>query len=186
MKPTHCLAALAALGTGLCMLPAQADSSLLAEASSKAQGTTATAGAWITPRQKHNASGLRLRYQRPADVKAGQAARLVLTVAGVRSAEGAQVEIQGSDPAMVILMNGNPVNAPITLAGGEQRRMDLEVANAPEGLHHVNVFLTQNGRSNVVAIALKVGHGQSQQKPQGQVQTTPSGEKVIVLPAQTK
>jgi hypothetical protein len=162
---------------------AWADSSPLPANKKSTAAAPPSAGAWVTARQKHNASGMALRYQTPAAVKLGQRGQVALTIAGVTAPEGAQVEIKGSDPAMTILLNGNPVNAPITLAGGQSRRMDLEVANAPEGLQYVNVFMTQEGRSSVVAIPIKVGHGQLTQKAQGEVQTTLSGEKVIVLPA---
>jgi hypothetical protein len=181
------------LGTGLVLIGfavastlAWADSSPLPADKKLPTASQATTGAWVTARQKHNASGLLLRYQTPAAVKAGQRGQVVLTIAGVTAPEGAQVELKGSDPAMVILLGGSPVNAPITMAAGGLRRMDLDIANAPEGLHYVNVFMTQQGRSSVVAIPIKVGHGQMTQKPQGEMQTTPSGEKVIVLPAATK
>lgn len=165
--------------------PARADSSQPKATSATVRSAPAP-GAWVTARQKHNASGLLLRYQTPAAVKAGQRSTVVLTVAGVTAAEGAQVEVKGSDPSMTILMSSNPVNSPIMLTGGEMRRIDLQVVNAPEGLHYVNVLLTQNGRSNAVAIPIKVGHGQMTQKPHGEAQTTPAGEKIIVLPSTPK
>lgn len=183
--PLYLAATALAIGATLAAT-AWADSSPLPADKKPTAAAQTSTGAWVTARQKHNASGLILRYQTPAAVKAGQRGQVVLTIAGVTAPEGAQVEIKGSDPAMTILLNGNPVNAPITLAGGDMRRIDLDIANAPEGLHFVNVFMTQQGRGSVVAIPIKVGHGQMTQKPQGEVQTTPSGEKVIVLPAATK
>ncbi len=176
-------AAIGVIVSGASAASAWADSSPLPADKKSPTASQPAAGTWVTARQKHNASGLQLRYQTPAAVKLGQRGQVALTIGGVTAPEGAQVEIKGSDPAMTILLNGNPVNAPITLTSGEPRRMALEVANAPEGLHYVNVFMTQEGRSSVVAVPIKVGHGQLTQKPQGEVQTTLSGEKVIVLPA---
>jgi hypothetical protein len=146
----------------------------------------ASQGGWVTARQKHNASGMNLRYRTPDGVKLGQRAQVALVVSGVTAADGAQIELKASDPAMTLTMNGNPVNAPMTLAAGEVRSLNLDIANAPEGLHYVTLYMTQNGRTSVVAVPVKVGHGQSLKKPDGQVQTTPSGEKIIVLPSTPK
>ncbi len=171
----RCALTLAALGT---MLPASADSM---KPSSQKSGTAASP--WIIAKQKHNASGVMLRYREAGTVKSGQPATLSLVLAGITAAEGAQVEIKTSDPAMVVLRDGNPVNARIDLPAGSQHRIDLTVANAPEGLHYVNVFMTQHGRTSVAGVPVRVGDGQPKQKPEGKLETTPSGERIIVLPS---
>ena len=171
----RCVLTIAALGT---VLPASADSMKVSS-----QKSSAAASPWIIAKQKHNASGVMLRYRDGGTVKNGQTATVSLVLAGITAAEGAQIEIKTSDPAMVVLRDGNPVNAPIDLPAGGQHRIDLTVANAPEGLHYVNVFMTQRGRTSVAGVPVKVGHGQRQQKAEGRLETTPSGERVIVLPS---
>jgi hypothetical protein len=47
----------------------------------------------------------------------------------------------------------------------------------------VNVITTQAGRSSIVQIPVKVGAGAAKREKQGTVQTAPSGERVISLPA---
>jgi hypothetical protein len=182
--PLHCWAAAAALGAACMAASAHADA-FHATPAANTKSKTAAADSWTTARQKHNASGLELRYRAPATVKPGAGAALALSISGV-TAEGAQVELKGSDPAMRILLGGRPVSGPVALAAGESRRLDLEVLDAPEGLQQVAVYLTQNGRTSVVSVPVKVGQGQQLQKAQGEAHTTPSGEKVISLPAQTK
>jgi hypothetical protein len=171
----RCTLAIAALGT---MLPVSAD-----VMKTSPQKSSAVASPWIVAKQKHTASGVTLRYRESGTVKSGQTATVSLVLAGITAAEGAQIEIKTSDPAMVVLRDGNPVNAPIFLPAGGQHRMDLTVANAPEGLHYVNIFMTQRGRTSVAGVPVKVGDGQSRQKAEGQLETTPSGERIIVLPS---
>lgn len=179
-KPLLALAMLLALAG----ITAHADTAPAGKTAVKPAKAAATATGWVTPRQKHNASGLLLRHLPVSPVKAGQRAQVALVLSGITAEDGAQVELRGSDPAMVLTLQGNPVTAPLQLSPGQMRRLDIEVLNAPEGLHYVNVFMTQRGRSNVVAIPVSVGHGRALQKPHGQVQTTPSGERIVVLPAQ--
>jgi hypothetical protein len=179
------------LALGAVALGAHADSAIAhdkpqAKAKTAQLAPVAPTGAWVTARQKHNASGLTLRYRTSGGVKLGQRAQVALVISGVTAADGAQVEFKASDPAMTVTLNGNPVNAPIALAAGGMHRLNVDVANAPEGLHYVTLYLTQNGRTTVSSVPVKVGHGQSLQKANGQVQTTPSGEKIIVLPSATK
>jgi hypothetical protein len=179
------------LALGAVALGAHADSAIAhdkpkAKAKTAQSALAAPMGAWVTARQKHNASGLTLRYRTSDGVKLGQRAQVALVISGVTATDGAQVEFKASDPAMTVTLNGNPVNAPIALAAGGMHRLDLDIANAPEGLHYVTLYLTQNGRTTVSSVPVKVGHGQPLQKADGQVQTTPSGEKIIVLPSATK
>jgi hypothetical protein len=171
----RCTLAIAALGT---MLPVSADAMKTSSQKSNAAGS-----AWIFAKQKHNASGVTLRYRDSGMVKSGQAATVNLVLAGITAAEGAQVEIKTSDPAMVVLRDGNPVNAPFNLSSSGEHRMDLTVANAPDGLHYVNIFMTQRGRTSVAGVPVKVGHGESRQKAEGRLETAPSGERIIVLPS---
>jgi hypothetical protein len=182
-KPLLALATLLAL-TSFTVHADTAPAGKAAAKTAQSPKPAATTTGWITPRQKHNASGLLLRHLPVSPVKAGQRAQVALVLSGITAEDGAQVELRGSDPAMVLTLQGNPVTAPLQLSPGQMRRLDIEVLNAPEGLHYVNVFMTQRGRSNVVAVPVSVGHGRASQKPHGQVQTTPSGERIVVLPAQ--
>jgi hypothetical protein len=71
-----------------------------------------------------------------------------------------------------------------TLQRGESRTLNIDVPPQADGVHYLDVVTTQAGRTSVQSVPLKVGSGRAALKPEGRPQTTPSGEKIISLPAQ--
>jgi hypothetical protein len=60
----------------------------------------------------------------------------------------------------------------------------VTVVPQAEGRFYLNVFSMANGRGSASAIAVQVGKGTVQLKPTGNVQVTPSGERIISVPVQ--
>ena len=96
----------------------------------------------------------------------------------VVAATGARLEVRASDPAVKVVVEGGTVTGPITMARGDFRELEVQVSASVNGLYYLSVFTTQDGRFTASSIPLKIGTGESRQKAQGSVQTTPSGEKV--------
>ncbi len=131
---------------------------------------------------KANGTGLVLRYATPDTIKAGQATPLRIELSGA-SSEGASVELRASSPDIVVTQDGRAVQGPIALARGATHRIDLLVTAPADGAHHLTVVMSQGGRVAVSAVALVVGNGAVVRKTEGKVETTPSGERVISMPA---
>lgn len=154
--------------------------------SSAAKATGGEAGhkpqIWVTAAPKPNGSGVVLKYSAPEAIKPGEVATLRLQVSNVVAATGARLELRASDPAVNVVVEGGTVTGPITMVRGDFRELEVQVSSAVDGLYYLNVFTTQEGRFTASSIPLRVGSGESKQKTQGKVLTTPSGEKVISLP----
>jgi hypothetical protein len=131
---------------------------------------------------KANSTGLVLRYAAPDTLKAGQATPLRIELSGA-SSEGASVELRASSPDIVVTQDGRAVQGPIALARGATRTIDLLVTAPADGAHHLTVLMSQGGRVAVSALPLKVGTGAVLRKTEGTVEVTPSGERVISMPA---
>lgn len=145
--------------------------------------STAPIGAMTLAPMKANSTGLVLRYAAPDTLKAGQATPVRIELSGA-SSDGASVELRGSSPDIVVVtQDGRAVQGPIALARGDTRTIDVLVTAPTDGTHHLSVLMSQGGRSAVSAVPLKVGTGAMSMKSEGQVQTTPSGERVISMPA---
>jgi hypothetical protein len=131
---------------------------------------------------KANSTGLVLRYAAPDTLKAGQATPIRIELSGA-SSDGASVELRGSSPDIIVTQDGRAVQGPIALARGATRTIDLLVTAPADGAHHLTVLMSQGGRSSVSAVPLKVGTGAVTRKTEGKVEVTPSGERVISMPA---
>lgn len=161
------------------LAPAQADTSL----DTSAKPLTASSASAAGTRTKANASGLTVRYNVPAGLRAGQKAVVQVVISGARASD-ASVQLAGDSAALSVLtIDGVKPTGPVALAPGAERRMDVEVSASSDGIHYLNVILTQNGRRSASAVALRVGTGSVSMKREGQLQTTPSGERIISLPA---
>jgi hypothetical protein len=186
MNPLHrqagVLAATFVFGIGPgCAAPASGDSSPASQ-SKRAQVARSGADGWMLAPAKAGGSGVSLRYAVPRAISAGETVLVRLQLADV-VADGAQVEVRPGDPSLQLLPDGAGPGGPITLVRGETRELELQVAARADGLHFLNVFTRQNGRTSAASVPLRVGEVRS--KPQrSQVQTTPAGEKVISLPSQ--
>ena len=148
-----------------------------AAAAAPAEGKPVAAQAQAPAQGKANASGVLMRPVVPEKIAVGEAVTLKLAFSGVTAADGATVEVR--DPATrTTLLSAR-------LAQGEQRTIELPYTGRTDGMQFIDVATTQAGRSTVQSIALRVGTGEVKLKPEGQRQTTPSGEAVISLPAAT-
>jgi len=137
---------------------------------------------WVTAPPKPNGSGVVLKYSAPEALKPGEVATVKLQFSNVQAATGARLELRASDPAVKMVVEGGTVTGPITMVRGDFRELEVQVSSAVDGLYYLSVFTTQDGRFTATSIPLRVGSGESKQKVQGKVLTTPSGEKVVSLP----
>jgi hypothetical protein len=161
--------------------PAQA--SAAAEPAARKSTATQQTSAMKRAPSKANSTGLVLRYAAPDTLKVGQATPLRIELSGATS-DGANVELRASSPDIVVAtQDGRAVQGPIALARGATRTIDLLVTAPADGAHHLTVVMSQGGRSSVSAVPLKVGTGAVSRKTEGKVETTPSGERVISMPA---
>ncbi len=160
---------------------AQAGAAGEATARKSAASPSATAAMKRAP-MKANSTGLVLRYAAPDRLEAGLATPVRIELSGAAS-DGARVELRTSSPDIVVTHNGRAVQGPIALQRGATRTIDLLVTASAEGLHHLSVLMSQGGRSSVSAVPLQVGRGAVLRKTEGKVEVTPSGERVISMPA---
>jgi len=137
---------------------------------------------WVQAPAKPNGSGVVLKYSAPEALKLGEVGAVRLQVSNVVAATGARLEVHASDPAVKVVVEGGTVSGPVLLARGDSREIEVQVSSSVDGLYHLSVFTTQNGRFTAASIPLKIGTGEARQKAQGSVQITPSGEKVVSLP----
>jgi hypothetical protein len=155
----------------------------VAASACESHGTHKTAAtkksSWVKLAQKHNGSGVQVRYSVPASLQAGQAATVRLQFSSVSAEADATAEIKA--PAGVTLSG---VAAPVTLPRGRTTTVEVQVFAAADGQYFLDVFTTQAGRSSAQSIPLQVGNAKPQLKTTGKAETTPSGEKVISLPSQ--
>jgi len=138
--------------------------------------------AWATAPSKPSGSGVRLRYEVPARLNVGQTATVRLRFDRV-AAEGARVELKAPPGVTMTLVDGGDASG-VALPRGRDTTLELRVTPQTDGVHYIDVITTQDGRGGAQSVALKVGTGAPQLKQHGAAQTTPSGEKVISLPAQ--
>lgn len=136
------------------------------------------------PTAKANATGLELRHDAPATLKAGQRVVVRLQVRGARAAD-ASVEVQAASPALRLLaVDGRAPGGTITLAPGATRRIEIELSAAADGPALVNVVMRQHGRVSISVIALAVGDtSAAPMKSEGALRTTPQGERIVVMPS---
>jgi hypothetical protein len=137
---------------------------------------------WVTAPPKPNGSGVVLKYSAPEAIKPGEVATVKLQFSNVQAATGARLEVRASDPAVKVVVEGGTLTGPLTMVRGDFRELEVQVSAAVDGLYYLSVFTTQEGRFTATSIPLRVGSGESRQKAQGKVLTTPSGEKVVSLP----
>jgi hypothetical protein len=150
--------------------------------STSAASEKMAAGSMKRAPMKANSTGLVLRYAAPDTLKAGQATPLRIELSGA-SSDDARVELRPSSPDIVVTQDGHALQGPIALARGATRTIDLLVTAPADGAHHLTVVMSQGGRVAVSALPLKVGTAAVSRKTEGRVEVTPSGERVISMPA---
>ncbi len=169
----HSLLAAATTALALCLAPGvQAQST----------PTKASASAWVSAPQKHNGSGLSLRYLVPKSLPVGAAAPVKVELSAARGAAATTVFIDVPD-GVTVRLNGQPLAGSFALLPGERRVLTLDVTGREDGLRSLMVRTERDGLGSVQGVALPFGSGAVALKPHGEVRTQPSGEKVISLPA---
>ena len=126
---------------------------------------------------KRGGSGVTVAYRIEGAAQPNVPARITVELSGVTAQEGATASFSAEEPAWLHSA------AALTLRPHQTNSASLEVTAPADGMYFVNVTTTQAGRSSVVQIPVKVGAGAAKLEKQGTVQTTPSGERVISLPA---
>ncbi len=140
---------------------------------------------WVTASQKHNNSGISLRYRIDGQPVTGQAFAVQLEFSGV-SAENAQIQFS-FDKALAasvpIAMQKISTGYRLPLTKGQVNAQTLMITPSADGMHYIRLEMAQAGRGSASSIAIPVGNGPFATPTLGEVQTTSSGEKIIVMPA---
>lgn len=157
-------------------------SAALADGDASHRHKAAKQGAWTLAPAKPQGSGIVLRHDVPTRLSVGQTATVRLRFDRV-SADGARVELKAPDGVTITLADGSAATS-VALPRDRATTLELRVTPQADGVHYLDVFTSQNGRSSAQSVALKVGTAAAAMKRNGVAQTTPAGEKVISLPAQ--
>ncbi len=131
--------------------------------------------------QKPNGSGVSMRATTPKSFAIGQPTRITINF-GAADGDGATAKLQAPAGATITRVDGSAISE-IALARGRATSVDVFVTAQADGMQYVDVTTSQAGRFSVQSIALKVGSGALNHKPSGALMTTPSGEKIISMPA---
>lgn len=126
---------------------------------------------------KRGGSGVNVAYRVEGAAQPNVPARITVELSGVTAREGASAAFSAEEPAWLHSAAAH------SLKPNQTSTASLELTAPSDGMYFVNVTTTQAGRSSVVQIPVKVGAGAAKLEKQGAVQTTPSGERVISLPA---
>lgn len=135
-------------------------------------------GPWVRAPSKPGGTAVVMRYVVPGSVQPGQIATIRLQFSRVTDPAGANVRVYAADTGVQVA-----AMAPIQVAAGTTSTVDVDVTAVSDGLQVVAVAVQEGGRSSVFAVPIKVGSGQLIHRKEGAVQTTPSGEKIISMPA---
>jgi hypothetical protein len=131
--------------------------------------------------QKAGGSGLDVSAKTPASMAVGVPTRVTLTFDAASSA-GATARVLNKRGLSVTSLDGSALSD-IPLRQGGTTVVDVLVTAAGDGAQHFAVATMQEGRTSVRAVPLKVGSGKLRLKTEGTLVTTPSGEKIISMPA---
>lgn len=132
---------------------------------------------WISAPQKYNGSGVDTRYRLGGTPALGQLLPISVELSRITAPAGAKVKYS-TTPGLQLV--STPDLLPLSLDALTIHA--LKVIPQAEGLHYVHVFTEQEGKSSVIAIPVQVGKA-TNLPSQGQLKTTPSGDKVISMPA---
>jgi hypothetical protein len=142
---------------------------------------------WTIARSKHNGSGIVTRYKIQGTPQIGQPVVIDISfsAAGSESAQ-AKVEVRPSEKlglAVPASMSKTETGSQMSLFKTKDTSTRLTVTPQSEGLHQLVIKTVRDGRASVVSIPVLVGALPASQPTLGEKQTTPSGEKIIVMPA---
>jgi hypothetical protein len=135
---------------------------------------------WIAAPSKKGGSGVVVRYRIDGTPAVGKALPVTLSLSGVSSDAGASVSLTAEDTSLKM---DKVRSAPQKLASYQATTMPMSVTPQAEGTFYITVTTEQDDRSSVTMIPIRVGHGKVALKPNGELVTTPQGEKIISMPA---
>lgn len=131
--------------------------------------------------QKANGSGVKLSATTPKSIAIGQATLVTLSFEAP-SSDGAVAKVRVPAGVSVTRADGSALGD-IALTRGQATKVDLLVNAQNDGMQFLDVTTTQAGRSSIQSVPLKVGTGALVMKSNGNVITTPTGERIVSMPA---
>jgi hypothetical protein len=153
--------------------------------SSMSKPSSVGSSAWVVAPQKHNNSGIGLRYRIDGQPTEGKPLTVNLEFSGV-SGQDAQVQVD-PDKALSVQnaskMQKSGDGYRMSLSKGDSSTQTLVLTPDSKGMHYIRIQMSQDGRTSMAGIAIPVGDGPFSTPTIGEVQTTSSGEKIIVMPA---
>jgi hypothetical protein len=140
---------------------------------------------WLLAPQKHNNSGIAMRYKLEGVLKAGQPATLWLEFSGA-NANDAQVNIVVPKALSMGMHEGlekSDQGLRSVLKINEVMNRALTFTPSSDGEHFLSFQFTQNGQQSGAGVMLRVGEFTKSPLTTGERITTEQGEKLIVMPA---
>lgn len=140
---------------------------------------------WITSPQKHNHSGIAMRYKIDGVLAVGKPVTLSLEFSG---AQGSDAQATILAPKALTVGEGTGLQKMgdgyrTSLKTHEMTARSLTFTPTSEGEHFVSIQLSQNGQTSAAGVMLRVGERTSAPDTLGQRVTSETGEKLIVMPA---
>ncbi|MGJ7523246.1 hypothetical protein ACSFA0_22380 [Variovorax sp. LT1P1] len=128
--------------------------------------------------RKSNGSGIEVQFRIDGAARIGEALPIALSFDGVTDTTGARVRFTVDAGLSLPAAYAGEFTLP---AGASSQTLTVPVTPTSEGLAYLNVFTTQHGLTSVSAIAVQVGKTGAL-KPQGDLKSTPSGDKILSIP----
>lgn len=153
-----------------------------------ANPTSKTESAWVNSPQKHNNSGISMRYLIEGELAVGKPVAISLEFSGAR-ANDALVMITppaGLSMGMTEGMQQSGEGYAFALKTGEITTRTVSFTPNAEGEHFIGFRLVQSGRGSASGIMLRLGGDAAIKKDQanlGKITTTEQGEKLVIMPA---
>jgi hypothetical protein len=172
--------ALTALACLLLCTSAVASTSALSPAGPARASSHASAqkpGTWLQAPMKKGGSGVSVRWHMAATPKVGEPVTLTIELGGLRSPEGARVEVKGEN------INLARVTGMQALKAGPPQQQQVSFTPTAEGVYFISVFTEQAGRVSAVSLPVQVGKAGVKLEKPGQTTTLPNGERAVIMPS---
>ena len=124
---------------------------------------------------KKGGSGVEIAYRIDGTPEVGRALTILLSVS---SSSDAQLTLRGGEG---IVLTG--AVGPLQTLAGQTTLHQVSVMPTAQGRFYLHIVSSAKGRSTASAIAIQVGKQTVQNKPSGDIQVMPNGERVISVPA---
>jgi hypothetical protein len=158
---------------------------LVAGAENAVSAKSSKGSAWVQSPQKHNNSGLAMRYQVQGGLAVGQPVTVVLEFSGALGNDAHAIV----NPAKTLIvgniggMQKNGDSYRVALGTVDVSTQAFTVTPTSEDAHFISIQLNQNGQSSAAGIMLRMGQKRAKNEAPGPVVTGANGEKLIVMPA---